>query len=99
MGGATYGVFVAAEPEPPGAGALRLTASPVPAGPTLRLRLGGADRAAVAAYDATGRRVFAGEAAGGALTVDTRGWAPGLYVVRATTDDGQAATTRVVRAD
>ena len=98
VNGTTYGVSpVAGEAEPEAPSALALTASPSPTTRAVALRFAGADRATVSVYSATGRLVFAGEMAGGTRALDTRAWAPGVYVARAVAG-GQAATARIVVA-
>ncbi|HLA63031.1 MAG TPA: T9SS type A sorting domain-containing protein [Rhodothermales bacterium] len=103
VGGTTYGSpFVAAE-APLDHSTFALAATPNPAtGPlVLTLALPTAGPVTVEAFDVTGRRVHhaAPTLAAGAhtLDVDASAWAPGLYVVRATTTDGGTATARVVR--
>ena len=96
VGGQVYGANpVASGDGPARVPSLALTAAPSPAADALTLRLDGAERAAVEVYSATGRLVSRGEAVGGALRLDVRTWAPGVYVARAVAD-GQAVTTRLV---
>lgn len=95
--GARYAV--ADEPAPP-ASTLGLDAAPNPtAGPLiLRLEAPGASTVTLEAFDALGRRVWRVEAPPGArrIEADAGAWAPGLYVVRASTG-GESAITTVVR--
>ncbi len=101
--GVEYGVRpVAGESGADPAEALALTAAPNPTSGALRLTLAvpEAQTVTVEAFDALGRRVWQQTVARGAgvqaLDVDASAWAPGLYVVRASS--GQAmATARVVR--
>ncbi len=106
VGSLSYGNAVVAGEAAPLPTTLGLTVAPNPVRGTasLRLSLAAPGRVEVEAYDVTGRRVYAeGVDAGAAgthlLRVDAAAWAPGLYVVRATTDSGQTATTRLVRAE
>jgi len=105
VGGLTYGTITAAEAgPPPAAPGLRVLPNPVRGRATLHVALPAAGPVRLEAYDATGRRVHAVDvsarpAGTSTLTLDTGVWAPGLYVVRVTTADGQAATARLVRAE
>lgn len=64
---------------------------PNPASTTLGLTLGGQTPAGVSLFDLTGRMVLSGSGA----TLDVSGLAPGVYLVRATTDGG-FSSARVV---
>lgn len=101
VGGTTYGTplgipeVVSDEPDP-SSPALALRVAPTPtAGPVTLAVVGAASPADVEVFDALGRRVWRGGVAG-ETTVDARGWAPGVYVVRAIAGDA-TATTRIVR--
>ncbi|HLT47375.1 MAG TPA: T9SS type A sorting domain-containing protein [Rubricoccaceae bacterium] len=103
VGGVEYGEpsGVANEPDVPGSG-LAVTAYPNPSrsSVTLDLAAPSPQAAMVEVFDALGRRVYAGaHAVNGAARVrlDASRWAPGVYVVRATAEDGARATARVVR--
>jgi hypothetical protein len=104
VGGVVYGapVPVAAAPAPGAPSALRLGASPNPAGRTvtLALELTAPGLVSVEVFDAVGRRVHREARAllGGTSTLmlDASAWAPGTYVVRATAD-GASVAARVVR--
>jgi len=96
IGGAEYGVNPVAGEGTPSSPALALRVAPNPAdGPVTLAVLGAASPVFVEAFDALGRRVWRGSVVGSA-TVDARGWAPGVYVLRATAGDA-TATTRLVR--
>lgn len=103
IGTQAYGVFPVEAEAFPQAGALALAVSPNPTAgaAVLTLSLPAPARVVVKAFDALGRRVLSTDADASAgetrLAVDAHGWAPGLYLVRATTDGGAAATTRFVR--
>ena len=96
-------VEVASEPSADGA-ALGLVASPNPvrAAAALSLTLAEAANVEVTVYDALGRRVamWSQPMAAGAqrIALDTRGWAPGVYVARVTAGEAVAtARLTVVR--
>lgn len=96
VNGQSYGVNpVAGEDAPRPDSRLLLTAGPVPTSGTVTLRLIGDTEAAVDVFGVDGRRVFSGAMVGGALTIETRDWAPGVYVARATTN-GPAVASRFV---
>lgn len=98
-GGAAYPVTAVRRPE---AGALAVAAFPNPsAGPlAVVVDLPRAADVTLDAFDALGRRVWSEAlrlgAEAGRVEVDASGWAPGLYVVRATSG-GEIATATVVR--
>lgn len=102
VGGATYGTplgipEVVAGDAPPSAPALALRVAPNPSdGPVTLAVVGAASPVAVEAFDALGRRVWRGSVAG-ETTVDVRGWAPGVYVLRATAPGGATTVSRFVR--
>lgn len=97
LSGVTYGVNPVAGAAAPATLALALRVSPTPAdGPVTIAVAGAASPAAVEAFDALGRRVWQATVAGEAA-VDASGWAPGVYVVRATASSGATATARIVR--
>ena len=102
LGSTTYGTNPVAGEAAPSSSRLALRAVPNPtAGPlAVALDLPAPAVVTVEAFDALGRRVHVQTQAAPAgetpLDVDARRWAPGLYVVRATTADA-TATVRVVR--
>ena len=78
-----------------------LTAWPNPARDHVTLRFSGPAEAPVQvdAFDLLGRRVarlYDGPARAGSVRVDVRGWAAGLYVLRAATPDGIVTRRRLV---
>lgn len=82
--------LVVAGEVPPSVPALALTVAPNPASGAVTVRASGATRVEV--VDVLGRRVAtAAEGAPGVWRVDVRGWAPGIYTVRA--DAGGAVQT------
>jgi hypothetical protein len=81
---------------------LRLSAYPNPtrAAATLALTVPSPQTVTVEAFDVLGRRVLAEtHAVTGStqLSLDSRRWKPGLYLVRASLADGEAVTTRLVK--
>ena len=98
VGGVTVGTAVVSREAPPEAAALALAAHPSPTAGPLAVTLAGArGPVLLEAFDALGRRVLARTVAPEARAeVDASGWAPGLYVLRATAG-GAMATVRVVR--
>ncbi len=98
--GARYGV---AADDAPRASALAVSAFPNPATGPLALALDVPTAATVTldVFDALGRRVWQSEVVLGTgrqrVEVDAAGWAPGLYVVRATGPMGRATATVVRR--
>ncbi|OZC03646.1 T9SS type A sorting domain-containing protein [Rubricoccus marinus] len=90
-------VDVAGEAQPL-ATTLALTAFPNPTAGPLAINVTGArGPVLVEAFDAIGRRVLSREIAPEArMEIDASGWAPGVYVLRATSGE-RSATARVVR--
>lgn len=88
---------VGGEAPPSFPAALALTATPTPSTGIVTLRLTMATHAEVLIYSSTGRRIYAGSMEGQELTIETRAWAPGVYIARAVVN-GQAVTTRIVVA-
>jgi len=96
IGDIEYGVNPIAGEGTPLSPAFALRLAPNPADGLVTLAVVGATSPAdVEAFDALGRRVWRATVAG-ETTVDVRGWAPGVYLVRATAD-GATSTTRFVR--
>lgn len=90
--GTPFGVSTAPTPE----AALRLSATPtLTAGPLAVHVTGARGLVRLEAFDVRGRRVLAREASGD-VRLDASAWAPGLYLLRATSGD-EAATVRIVR--
>lgn len=81
--------------------ALRVAPNPVGEAGTLRVQLGGEALrpGQVRVFDALGRMVASGLAAGGAegVTLDARAWPAGMYRVRVVLADGRAYGQTVVR--
>ncbi|WP_143536916.1 T9SS type A sorting domain-containing protein [Rubricoccus marinus] len=88
-----------AAPEASGA-ALEVSPNPASGAVRIALDLGAPEDETVTVYDARGRAVWAsgaGPARGGhAWEVDTSGWATGVYVVRAETEDGAVSVRLTV---
>ncbi len=105
VGSLTYGSPVVAVENGPHSPTttLRVRPNPVRDGERLSVGLPRGTALRVDAFDALGRRVHASDVAPGSgmrpITIDLRGWVPGVYVVRVTTSDGRTLAARVVRAD
>ena len=104
--GAEYGTPIEAirvgNEDTPRGPALALTAAPNPTSGALTLSLSTPTLGAITleAFDAVGRRVLSREVQASAgptdVQIDTSGWAPGLYLVRAAAG-GESQTVRLVR--
>ena len=96
--GNTYGQQVVAREAEPLADDFAITVAPNPTVGPLALKVAGARGVVrLEAFDALGRRVLSREIAPASrIEVDTRAWAPGVYVLRATSGK-RSVTTRVVR--
>ena len=96
----TLTAVVSSEDAPEASGAFAVAPNPVLG--TARVTLApSAEPVTVALLDARGRevrRVYSGPLAGGAVDLDARGLAPGVYVLRLSREGGAVETRRVVVA-